>query len=153
MISILFSIMGAMDSFIRMPIGMIANKIGFKKLLAISYCLAGIAFFIFSVADVYLYFIIAMLIFGFAWGIAVVSDGLILTVSVEAGDKSFAIAIGGALFTLGNSLGSFMSGVTYNVLSMSVIFQIASGVLFVGMITLILIIKEKQFIIYAHGGD
>jgi DHA1 family multidrug resistance protein-like MFS transporter len=151
MISLLFSIMGAMDSFTRMPIGMIASKIGFKKLLILSYCLAGFAFFIFSVTNVYHIFIIAMLIFGFAWGIAIVSDGLILTVSVESRDKSFAIAIGGALFTLGNSVGSFMSGVTYNILSMSAIFQIASGMLFVGMCTLILLIKEKQFIIYVRS--
>lgn len=150
MVSILFSASGAINAFIRMPVGIIVKKVGLKKLLILCYSLAAIAFLIFSLTSEFIIFLVAMILFGLAWGIGVVSDGIILTISVNPKDKSLAIAIASAVMTVGNSLGSYTTGVLYNVLSISTIFQISSTVLLLGVFILIVTIREKQFIMQAN---
>lgn len=145
MVSILFSASGAINAFTRMPIGIIVNKVGLKNLLILCYSLAAIAFLIFSLTSEFIIFLAAMVLFGLAWGIGVVSDGIILTVSVNPKDKSLAIATASAVMTAGNSLGSYTTGVLHNILSMSTIFQISSAVLLLGVIILIVTIRERQF--------
>jgi len=141
----LFSASGAINAFTRMPIGIIVNKVGLKNLLILCYSLAAIAFLIFSLTSEFIIFLAAMVLFGLAWGIGVVSDGIILTVSVNPKDKSLAIATASAVMTAGNSLGSYTTGVLHNILSMSTIFQISSAVLLLGVIILIVTIRERQF--------
>ena len=143
MISILFSARGAANSSVRMPIGRIVDKIGKKTPILIAFSLATTAFLIFSVTGDFAVILIAMAIYGLAWGMRIVPDTAILTASVEPRDRGLALAILMSMFGVGRSVGSFVAGVTYTVLPMSTILQMAAGILFSGVVILAATIREE----------
>ena len=144
MISILFSVRGATNSSARIPIGRIVDKIGKKIPILIAFSLAVIAFLIFSVTTNYTVILVAMAIYGLAWGMRIVPDTTILTDNVEYRDRGLALAMLMSMFAMGNSMGSFVAGVAYTLLPMATIFQMVAGILFLGVIVLFTTIREKS---------
>ena len=84
-----------------------------------------------------------MAIYGLAWGMRIVPDTTILTDNVEYRDRGLALAILMSMFAMGTSMGSLVSGVAYTLLPMATIFQITAGVLFVGVLILFTLIRDK----------
>jgi DHA1 family multidrug resistance protein-like MFS transporter len=144
MISILFSARGATNTLIRIPIGRIIDKIGNKKPILFAFSLATITFLTFSVSTDFTLILVAMCIYGLAWGMRIVPDTAILATSVGSEDKGLALAILMSMFALGNSAGSYVAGATYNVLSMNLIFLMSAIILVFGIIILTVFIKEKK---------
>lgn len=143
MISILFSVRGVTNSSARIPTGRIVDKIGKKIPILIAFSLAVIAFLIFSVTTNYTIIIVAMAIYGLAWGMRIVPDTTILTDNVEYRDRGLALAILMSMFAMGSSMGSLVAGVAYTLLPMATIFQMIAGILFLGVIVLFTTIKDK----------
>jgi len=143
MISILFAIRGAANTSIHIPIGRVVDKIGKKNPLLLSFFLVAIAFLIFSVTKNFYIIFIAMVLYGLAWGIRIVPDTAIITESVDLKDRELAFAFMMTMFALGRSIGSFVAGVTYTILPMSIILQIGAGVLFSAVVVLVATIREK----------
>ena len=140
----MFSVRGATNSSARIPIGRLVDKIGKKIPILIAFSLAVIAFLIFSVTTNYTIILVAMAIYGLAWGMRIVPDTTILTDNVEYRDRGLALAILMSMFAMGSSMGSFMAGVAYTLLPMATIFQMIAGILFVGVIVLFTTIREKS---------
>ena len=143
MISILFAARGATNTLIRMPSGRLIDRIGKKKPILFAFSLAIITFLIFSVSTDFILLLIAMCLYGLAWGMRIVPDTAIMTTSVGSEDRGLALAILMSTFALGNSAGSYLAGATYSVLSMNLIFLIAAIILILGTIILTVFIKEK----------
>ena len=144
MISILFSVRGATNTSIRIPIGRLVDKIGKKIPLLLAFCLAATGFLIFSVTNNFYIILIAMALYGLAWGIRIVPDTAILTESTDLKDRELAFAFMMTMFAMGRSIGSFVAGVTYTVLPMSIILQMAAGVLFSAVVVLSVAIKKED---------
>lgn len=143
MISLLFAARGATNTFIRMPIGSIIDRIGKKKPILFAFSLATMTFLTFSVSTDFMFLLLAMAIYGLAWGMRIVPDTAILTSSVRSEDRGLALAILMSMFALGNSAGSYVAGVTYTVLPMNLIFLLSAIILVLGTIILTVFIKEK----------
>lgn len=126
-----------------MPVGRIIDEIGKKKPILLAVSLAATTFLIFSVTNDFVIILVAMALFGLAWGMRIILDTAILTTSVESGDRGLALSILMSMFAVGNSVGSFVAGVTYTLLPMALIFQISSAILVSGVIILAVTIKEE----------
>ncbi len=142
MISILFAARGATNTFIRMPTGGLVDKIGNKKPVLIAFSLATTSFLIFSISNEFTYILIAMCIYGLAWGMRIVPDTAILKVNVESEDMGLALAILMCMFAIGKSVGSYFAGAMFNVLSISLIFQLSALALFLGIIVITISIRD-----------
>ena len=144
LISILFSVRGATNSSARIPIGRIVDKIGRKIPILLAFSFAVIAFLIFSVTTNYTIILVAMAIYGLAWGMRIVPDTTILTDNVQYQDRGLALGILMSMFAMGTSMGSFGGGLAYTLFPMATIFQMVAGILLVGVIVLFITIREKS---------
>ncbi len=144
MISILFAARGATNTLIRMPFGRIVDMIGTKKPILLAFSLAAIALLIFSGFTDFTFILIAMCIYGLAWGMRIIPDTAILKTSVRSEDTTLAFAILMSMFAMGSSIGSFVAGATYTVLSMTSIFHMSTVIIVVGIIILAISIKEER---------
>ena len=144
MISILFSARGLANLLIRFPTGKLVDRAGMKKPILLAFCIGAIGFLLLSFTTDFWLLFLGMGLFGLAWGMRIVPDTAIMTVSVSPEDKVLAFAFVMSMPGIGTSIGSFVSGLSYTIFPMSVLFQISSAVIIIGLITLIVMIDERS---------
>jgi predicted MFS family arabinose efflux permease len=144
LIGMLFTVRGGMNALIRIPAGKIMDKIGGKKPLILSFFLHFLTLIIISIANNYPLLILAMVIFGFGWGIQVVNSNAILSSSVNPDDRSLVLSISLTMSGIGQLLGSTIAGLITPLFSMHDIFRFSAFLYLPSILIIILFIREEK---------
>ena len=143
-ISLLFTARGGANALIRIPVGRISDKIGSrKKPLIMSYILLALVYFIISMTGNYFLLVLAMVVFGFGWGIRAAVGNTLLVESVNSENRGLALSIYNTIFTTGQFLGSSLVGVMVPILTATEIFKLSSLYYLLGILILTIAVSEK----------
>jgi len=114
-----------------------------KKPLIMSYIFLSLVYFIISMTGNYFLLVLAMVVFGFGWGIRAAVGNTLLVESVNSENRGLALSIYNTIFTTGQFLGSSLVGVMVPILTATEIFKLSSLYYLLGILILTIAVSEK----------
>jgi len=142
LVSALFMIRGISNTLLRLPSGKISDRIGRKKPIILAYVILVGVFLLFSETASFIAFILAMALYGFAWGLRVAPETALIGDLVDSEDASVGIALLQTMFPIGSTVGSILAGWLALTVPIQTIFKLSSLII-VPAIIILLTIKER----------
>jgi MFS family permease len=133
LVSVLFTIRGTSNALFRIPVGMLADRIGRKKPLFLSQALVALVFFLLSQIRSFFGLAIVFAIYGVAWGTNAVVGSSQVQDHVSSGDRGVAGALQGIMFDIGGIIGSIIAGAIATTIPVNKIFQISAIIPLLGL--------------------
>lgn len=145
LISILFTVRGGANAFIRAPSGTISDRINSrKKPLIIAYALQALAYVAISMTGSYSLLLIGMVSFGLGWGMRAVLSNTFFIENMEVRDRDFALSIYITMFGVGQFLGSSLAGTLLTIISTATILQLSASLILPAILIMVFIVKEDS---------
>ncbi len=143
LVAILFSLVGLANTAIQLPAGKLADKIGRKKVLIVTFGIIVIDYLAIAYLEALTPIAIALIVFGSCWGIRAVTEWSFLASTIEPEIKTIAISYLGTFWGVGAMIGSMMAGQLAGVIPYSTIFTI-TAIITIPAIPLIYKMKEAK---------
>lgn len=122
--SLLFSVVGFMNAFIKLPAGRIADRIGAKTVLIASFGTLILVYVSIAYLRGFVPVLISLALFGACWGSRAVTEWATLVNTVSTETKAMAMSYLASIWGIGATIGSMMVGLVGGVLPFSTIFLI-----------------------------
>ena len=142
-VAFLFTIRGLSNTMVRLPAGLLSDRIGRRKPMIAAYAMLVVAFALTATVQDYTLLVAAFAVYGFSWGIRAVSEWAFLTDLVEPEVKTLSISYLSSVFSLGSTLGSIIAGVLTTFIPYTCIFLLATA-LMVPPIPVITVMKKSE---------
>jgi MFS family permease len=143
MISLLFAVQGAANMLVRLPVGILSDRIGRKGLYIMASLCPMIAFIIASSTRYTWLILVMMVIYGVGWGMGAVLSSAIVTDSISSRVRGMAMSLYYTSIGIGKSLGSLTISSLISLLPLSSVFQFLPLLSFVDVIPALLL-QEHQ---------
>jgi predicted MFS family arabinose efflux permease len=124
MASLLFSVVGFANAFIKFPAGRLADRLGAKVVLMASFSTLILVFVSIAYLRGFVPILGSLVLFGACWGTRAVTEWTTLANTVTAETKAMAMSYLSSIWGVGATLGSLMVGLVGGALSFSTIFLI-----------------------------
>jgi len=144
LISLLFAVRGLANTLTRMPSGRISDRIGRKKPYLAAVSILFFTYILISEMRDLPSLVVAIIIYGAAWGIRVVPSHALIRDNVSQEDASVAMALLQTTFDAGRAIGSFIAGVTATLFPIPFIFKLTALLLIPSIIAFGLGVKEGE---------
>ena len=122
--SLLFSVMGFSNAFIKVPAGRLSDRFGAKKVLMATFGALVLVYVTIAYIGGFVPILASLVLFGACWGTRAVTEWATLANTVTADAKAMAMSYLSSIWGLGATLGSMMVGLIGGVLPFSTIFLI-----------------------------
>ncbi len=126
LIALLFSVQGFITTFIQFPAGRIADRVGRRTVLLITFSAIILNYVGMAVARNFTSLILMFTVFGACWGVRAIVEWSHLTSTVPRETKTIAVSYLENFSHIGAGLGSFFAGVAGRALPFSTIFLMAA---------------------------
>jgi predicted MFS family arabinose efflux permease len=126
--ALLFSIMGFTNALVKVPAGLLSDRIGSKKVLMTAFTALILVFISISYATSLLVLALSLVVFGLCWGSRAVTEWAHLASTVHPENKSIAMSYLSSIWGLGATVGSILAGVFAESLPFSTIFLIGAAI-------------------------
>lgn len=143
-IAFLFGIRGATNAMFRVPSGKLADRIGHKSPLILTFLLLPIAYLVISEFGNFYILSFAMAVYGLAHGMRTVTEWSLLGARTPPESSGVAIAYLSTMFDIGEALGAIVAGALSLLIPIPKIFQLASLILLTGVVTSSLIRQDVR---------
>lgn len=127
-VAILFSILGFTNAFVKIPAGLMSDKIGAKRVLLSAFATVILVFVSIAFVRSFLLLSVTFIFFGLSWGTRAVTEWANLANTVSQEDKSIAMSYLASIWGLGATMGNIISGLFAANLPYPMIFLIAAGI-------------------------
>jgi len=124
MASLLFSVVGFSNAFIKFPAGRLADRLGAKMVLMASFSTLILVFVSLAYLRGFVPILVSLVLFGACWGTRAVTEWTTLANTVTAETKAMAMSYLSSIWGVGATLGSLMVGLVGGALPFSTIFLI-----------------------------
>ena len=124
MASLLFSVVGFANAFIKFPAGRLADRLGAKMVLMASFSTLILVFVSIAYLRGFVPILGSLVLFGACWGTRAVTEWTTLANTVTAETKAMAMSYLSSIWGVGATLGSLMVGLVGGALPFSTIFLI-----------------------------
>jgi len=124
MASLLFSVVGFSNAFIKFPAGRLADRLGAKMVLMASFSTLILVFVSLAYLRGFVPILVSLVLFGACWGTRAVTEWATLANTVTAETKAMAMSYLSSIWGVGATLGSLMVGLVGGALPFSTIFLI-----------------------------
>ena len=124
MASLLFSVVGFSNAFIKFPAGRLADRLGAKMVLMASFSTLILVFVSLAYLRGFVPILVSLVLFGACWGTRAVTEWTTLANTVTAETKAIAMSYLSSIWGVGATLGSLMVGLVGGALPFSTIFLI-----------------------------
>jgi MFS family permease len=125
-VALLFSVLGFTNAFVKIPAGLISDRIGAKRVLLAAFTTVILVFLSISYVRSFLLFFVTFIFFGLSWGTRAVTEWANLANTVSQENKAIAMSYLGSIWGLGATVGNILSGLFAANLPYSTIFLIAA---------------------------
>ncbi|MBS7651319.1 MAG: MFS transporter [Candidatus Bathyarchaeia archaeon] len=143
-VGLLFAVRGVPNAFSRIPAGIMADRIGRRIPLIISYSLTFTALFILPTAkNIYLLMLLIGL-YGFAWGARTAPSAALYSDNVSSLDTGFVSTIIWLTSDVAMALGSSLAGALTMFFSIPQIIMLSSILLLPGLFLILMISESKN---------
>ena len=122
MASLLFSVVGFSNAFIKFPAGRLADRIGAKKVLMAAFGTLVLVYVSIAYMRGIVPILFSLVLFGACWGTRAVTEWTTLANTVTAETKAMAMSYLQSIWGVGATLGSLMVGLVGGTLPFSTIF-------------------------------
>jgi MFS family permease len=122
--SLLFSVVGFSNAFIKFPAGRLADRIGAKKVLMAAFGTLVRVYISIAYMRGIVLILFSLVLFGACWGTRAVTEWTILANTVTTETKAMAMSYLQSIWGVGATLGSLMVGLVGGTLPFSTIFLI-----------------------------
>jgi predicted MFS family arabinose efflux permease len=122
--SLLFSLVGFANAFIKFPAGRIADRVGAKKVLMAAFSTLIVVYVSIAYMRGHIPILISLVLFGACWGSRAVTEWATLANTVTPETKAMAMSYLSSIWGVGATLGSAMVGLVGESLPFSQIFLI-----------------------------
>ena len=122
--SLLFSVVGFSNAFIKFPAGRLADRIGAKKVLMAAFGTLVLVYVSIAYMRGIVPILFSLVLFGACWGTRAVTEWTILANTVTTETKTIAMSYLQSIWGVGATLGSLMVGLVGGTLPFSTIFLI-----------------------------
>jgi len=120
--SLLFSVVGFSNAFVKFPAGRVADSLGAKRVLFATFSTLILVYFSISYVRGVAPMLVLLLLFGACWGTRAVTEWATLANSVTPETKTIAMSYLGSIWGVGATLGSLTVGLVGEALPFSQIF-------------------------------
>jgi predicted MFS family arabinose efflux permease len=141
--SLLFSLVGFANAFIKFPAGRIADRVGAKKVLMAAFSTLILVYVSIAYMRGHIPILISLVLFGACWGSRAVTEWATLANTVTPETKAMAMSYLSSIWGVGATLGSAMVGLVGESLPFSQIFLILA-LINIPSIPAIWIMKESE---------
>jgi len=141
--SLLFSLVGFANAFIKFPAGRIADRVGAKKVLMAAFSTLIVVYVSIAYMRGHIPILISLVLFGACWGSRAVTEWATLANTVTPETKAMAMSYLSSIWGVGATLGSAMVGLVGESLPFSQIFLILA-LINIPSIPAIWIMKESE---------
>ena len=137
--TLLLGVRGITNTLIRIPSGMIGDRIGRKKPILSAYFLVFLAYL--AVSETRDPFIVALAlgVVGFGWGIRAVSEWGVVMEEMPPDIRELANASLFIAFDLGGVVGSTLAGLGAEIMPIPAVFKIASVIVLSGLLVMMML--------------
>jgi len=142
LISLLFSIRGVTNVLIRMPAGMLSDKIGRRKPFLLANFILIVVFILLAYMKNFILLLIVMAFYGLGWGMRVAPSTALLSESVILEDRSLVIALFLTMFDFGSMIGALFTGLTATLFPPSIMMLICVPIMIFTLMIFALITTE-----------
>jgi predicted MFS family arabinose efflux permease len=125
-VALLFSVLGFTNAFVKIPAGLISDRIGAKRVLLAAFTTVILVFLSISYVRSFLLFFVTFIFFGLSWGTRAVTEWANLANTVSQENKAIAMSYLGSIWGLGATVGNILSGLFAANLPYSMVFLIAA---------------------------
>jgi MFS family permease len=139
--SLLFSVVGFANAFVKFPAGALSDKLGAKRVLLASFGVLILVYVSIPYARSIPLLLPLLVFFGLCWGTRAVTEWATLANTVTQETKALAMSYLSSVWGLGSLLGSVMLGIFGDTLPFSTIFLIL-GLINVPALPAIYLMKE-----------
>ncbi|MFP3952363.1 MAG: MFS transporter [Candidatus Bathyarchaeia archaeon] len=126
LVALLFSLVGLANTIVKLPAGRLADRIGRKKVLLITFGIIILDYFAIAYMESLPLVAIALIIFGTCWGTRAVTEWSFLASTVEPEVKTIAMSYLSSFWGVGAIIGSMMAGLLPDIVPYSIIFVITA---------------------------
>lgn len=142
--ALLLGIRGIANTLVRIPSGMVGDKIGRKKPILLAYFMVFLAYLLISEVEDPLLIAIALGIIGFGWGMRAVSEWGVVMEEMPPEIREVANASLFVFFDIGGATGSILAGIGAETMPIPVVFKMASIMVFSGLISMTFLVSDKS---------
>jgi predicted MFS family arabinose efflux permease len=136
LVSSLFLMKGISNTVLRLPSGQLADRVGRKRPVMLSYFLLMVVFYLFSEAESFALIAVIMAIYGVAFGLRIVPQTALMCDLLGNEDAGVGMALLQTMFPLGSTIGSILSGWIVLGVSVQTVFKLSSVMLIPAIIAL-----------------
>ncbi len=141
--TLLLGVRGITNTLIRIPSGIIGDRIGRKKPILFAYLLVFLAYLAVSEARDPLVLALALGAIGFGWGMRAVSEWGVVMEEMPPGIRELANASLFIVFDIGGAFGSSLAGLGAEIMPIPNVFKIASMIVFSGLLVMGMLVSEN----------
>jgi len=143
LVALLFSLVGLANTIVKLPAGRLADNIGRKKVLLITFSLIVLDYLAIAYLESLPLVALALIIFGTCWGTRAVTEWSFLASTVEPEIKTIAMSYLSTFWGVGAIIGSMMAGVLADTIPYSTIFAI-TAIINIPAIPLVYKMKKEE---------
>ena len=140
--TLLLGVRGITNTLIRIPAGIIGDRIGRKKPILFAYSLVFLAYLAISEVDDPFLIGLAMAAIGLGWGMRAVSEWGIVLDEMPPDIRELANASLFIFFDVGRAVGSSLGGLGAEIIPIPEVFKIASFAVLSGLLVMVMLIPK-----------
>lgn len=140
--TLLLGVRGITNTLIRIPAGIIGDRIGRKKPILFAYSLVFLAYLAISEVDDPFFIGLAMAAIGLGWGMRAVSEWGIVLDEMPPDIRELANASLFIFFDVGRAVGSSLGGLGAEIIPIPEVFKIASFAVLSGLLVMVMLIPK-----------